>query len=68
MIIARLIWNFDLSFGDEESKNLLDCKSYAIWIKRRLQVRLTLSQRPRNLIWGNPPDVVQSTASISFDM
>ncbi|KAK4463602.1 trichothecene C-15 hydroxylase [Cladorrhinum samala] len=41
MVLARLIWNFDLSLGDEESINFPDCKSYAVWIKRHLQIRLT---------------------------
>ncbi|KAK4162922.1 cytochrome P450 [Cladorrhinum sp. PSN259] len=41
MILARLVWNFDLELSGEESKKFLDCKSYSTWVKRQLHVKLT---------------------------
>ncbi|KAK4222756.1 cytochrome P450 [Podospora fimiseda] len=40
MVLARLVWNFDLELFGEEAKKFPDCKGYAVWIKRRLYIEL----------------------------
>ncbi|KAL2193015.1 cytochrome P450 monooxygenase [Corynascus similis CBS 632.67] len=41
VILARLIWNYDLALADAASENFLRCKSYALWLKGPLNVRLS---------------------------
>ncbi|KAK3291128.1 cytochrome P450 [Chaetomium fimeti] len=41
VILARLIWNYDLVLGDEMSERFLDCKCFNLWMKKPLNVRLT---------------------------
>ncbi|KAK0670211.1 putative cytochrome P450 pisatin demethylase-like protein [Cercophora samala] len=40
VILARLIWNFDLALGDEGSRAFPEAKSYGLWIKKPLNIRL----------------------------
>ncbi|KAL2154606.1 hypothetical protein VTH82DRAFT_3282 [Thermothelomyces myriococcoides] len=41
LILARLIWNYDLAFADEETpENFLKCKAYTLWMKGPLNIRL----------------------------
>ncbi|KAL2158774.1 hypothetical protein VTH06DRAFT_3965 [Thermothelomyces fergusii] len=41
LILARLIWNYDLAFADREtSENFLRCKAYTLWMKGPLNIRL----------------------------
>ncbi|KAL2168974.1 hypothetical protein VTG60DRAFT_6616 [Thermothelomyces hinnuleus] len=41
LILARLIWNYDLAFADQEtSENFLRCKAYTLWMKGPLNIRL----------------------------
>ena len=40
VILARLIWNYDLVLNDQMSERFLDCKCFNLWIKKPLNVRL----------------------------
>ncbi|KAH6640147.1 cytochrome P450 [Chaetomium tenue] len=40
VILARLIWNYDLVLNDRMSERFLDCKCFNLWIKKPLNVRL----------------------------
>jgi len=42
LIMARLIWNFDIELADQEDKTWLDqCVFLNLWLKPPLNVRLT---------------------------
>ncbi|KAK4153820.1 cytochrome P450 [Chaetomidium leptoderma] len=40
LILARLIWNYNLVLEDDASGRFLDCKSFNLWTKGALNVRL----------------------------
>ncbi|KAL2022266.1 hypothetical protein VTK56DRAFT_5876 [Thermocarpiscus australiensis] len=40
LILARLVWNYDLVLADRVSEEFLDCKAYNLWLKGPLNVRL----------------------------
>ena len=44
VIIARLLWNFDLAL-QEQSRTWIDMKVYNLWEKRPLMVKLTQAIR-----------------------
>jgi hypothetical protein len=41
LILARLVWNYDLVLADEVSERFPECKSFNLWLKGPLNVRLT---------------------------
>jgi cytochrome P450 len=41
LILARLLWNFDLSLADEASTQLTNGQTFSLWVKKPLNVRLT---------------------------
>ncbi|KAK4097704.1 cytochrome P450 [Parathielavia hyrcaniae] len=41
LILARLMWNYDLVLADEAAERFLDCPCFALWLKGPLNVRLT---------------------------
>ncbi|KAL2262294.1 hypothetical protein VTK26DRAFT_1846 [Humicola hyalothermophila] len=41
IILARLVWNYDLALADEASQRWMDCKTYILWLRGDLNVRLT---------------------------
>lgn len=45
LILARLMWNFDLELADEASERFLECKSFTLWLKGPLNVRLIPAAR-----------------------
>jgi hypothetical protein len=40
VILARLLWNFDLTL-EEESRRWIDMKAHGLWEKHPLMVKLT---------------------------
>jgi hypothetical protein len=40
LILARLIWNYNLILGDQASESFLDCKSFNLWMKGPLNMQL----------------------------
>ncbi|KAK4118830.1 cytochrome P450 [Parathielavia appendiculata] len=40
LILARLIWNYDLVLADEAADRFLDCPAFGLWLKGPLHVRL----------------------------
>jgi len=47
LILARLIWNFDIEFADKTGRNWVDgLLGYNLWNKPALMVKLT----PRNKV------------------
>ncbi|KAK4033811.1 cytochrome P450 [Parachaetomium inaequale] len=40
LILARLIWNYNLVLGDQASESFLACKSFNLWMKGPLNIRL----------------------------
>lgn len=40
LILARVVWAYDLVLGDEASKQMLDGKAFSLWIKGPLNMRL----------------------------
>ncbi|KAK4187692.1 cytochrome P450 monooxygenase [Podospora australis] len=41
LILARLIWNFDLSLADKTSENWDNCIGFGLWVKPELNIRLS---------------------------
>ncbi|KAK3938549.1 cytochrome P450 monooxygenase [Diplogelasinospora grovesii] len=42
LILARLVWNFDISFADDESKKWIDiCEMFGVWRRYPLNMVLT---------------------------
>ncbi|KAK4643845.1 hypothetical protein QC761_404580 [Podospora bellae-mahoneyi] len=40
VILARFIWNFDLALADEKSQTFPKAKSFGLWVKKPLNIRL----------------------------
>jgi hypothetical protein len=45
LILARLIWSYDLALADEAAERFLECPSFSLWLKGPLNVYLTPVQR-----------------------
>lgn len=45
VIMANLIWNYDLALADEVSERFTECKSFSLWLRGDSNVRLTLAVR-----------------------
>jgi hypothetical protein len=41
LILARLVWNYNLALADDASEHFLDCQGFSLWLKGPLNVRLT---------------------------
>ncbi len=41
LILARLVWSYDLALADEASESFLDCPAFSLWLKGSLNVTLT---------------------------
>lgn len=41
MLLAKMLWNFDMELPVEMKNWPRECKSYLVWDKRPLYVRLT---------------------------
>ena len=41
LILARLVWNYDLTLADEVSERFPECKTFNLSLKGPLNVRLT---------------------------
>ena len=40
LVIARLLWHFDLSLAPDGDENWLDQKCFLLWQRRPLKIRL----------------------------
>ncbi len=41
LILARLVWGYDLTLADDVSRRFLECKAFSLWMKGPLNVCLT---------------------------
>jgi len=40
LILARLIWNYDLVLAGDDSERFVECRAFNLWMKGPLNVRL----------------------------
>jgi hypothetical protein len=40
LILARLVWNYDMELADTVSEDFPNCKAYSLWLKGPLNIRL----------------------------
>jgi hypothetical protein len=45
LILARLIWKYNLALADDASERFLECKSFNLWVKGPLNVQLLPVER-----------------------
>jgi hypothetical protein len=45
LILARLIWKYNLALADDVSERFLECKSFNLWVKGPLNVQLLPVER-----------------------